>query len=120
VTGSVVDPSDPKVIYISTAGGGAWKTKDGGLTWLPLFDFADPNAPLRGGAIAMDPDDPRVLVYGSGEANNSGDSYAGTGVYISMDSGKTWASVTDATSATSINIAASNNSGQGYTGLTFP
>src|SRR5205807_5332039 len=42
VTGIAVDPSEPNgnVIYISTAGGGAWKTKNGGRTWLPLFDFA--------------------------------------------------------------------------------
>ena len=38
VTGIVTDPQDPKVIYIATAGGGAWKTIDGGQTWRPLFD----------------------------------------------------------------------------------
>jgi autotransporter-associated beta strand protein len=38
VTGVVTDPFDPNVIYISTAGGGAWKTIDGGQTWRPLFD----------------------------------------------------------------------------------
>jgi autotransporter-associated beta strand protein len=41
VTGVAVDPTDPNVIYISTAGGGAWKTKDGGLTWTQLFDAVD-------------------------------------------------------------------------------
>src|SRR5206468_2265857 len=30
VTGSVVDPRDTNIIYIATAGGGAWKTIDGG------------------------------------------------------------------------------------------
>lgn len=38
VTGVAVDPTDERVIYIATAGGGAWKTKDGGQSWLPLFD----------------------------------------------------------------------------------
>ena len=30
ITGTAVDPTDDNVIYVSTAGGGAWKTKDGG------------------------------------------------------------------------------------------
>ena len=42
VTGSItsiaVDPTDPNTIYIGTAGGGAWKTINGGETWQPLFD----------------------------------------------------------------------------------
>ncbi len=39
VTGVVADPSDPNVIYAATAAGGVWKTKNGGQTWLPLFDL---------------------------------------------------------------------------------
>ena len=38
VTGIAVDPTDANTIYISTAGGGAWKTIDDGKTWHPLFD----------------------------------------------------------------------------------
>jgi len=38
VTGVVIDPSDPNVMYISTAGGGAWKTRNSGQSWSPLFD----------------------------------------------------------------------------------
>src|SRR5262249_51492856 len=40
VTGVVADPSDPNVIYLTSAGGGAWKTTNGGHTWVPLFDSA--------------------------------------------------------------------------------
>ncbi|MFO0936555.1 MAG: autotransporter-associated beta strand repeat-containing protein, partial [Gemmataceae bacterium] len=95
VTGVAVDPSDSKVIYVSTAGGGAWKTKDGGLTWLPLFDASiDPKAVMWGGAIAVAPSDPRVIYFGTGEDNGSGDSYAGSGVYKSTDSGLTWTLMT--------------------------
>jgi autotransporter-associated beta strand protein len=84
----------PNVNYNSTAGGGAWKTMDGGHTWLPLFDLGSPTAPLRGGAIALNPADPTNVFYGTGESNNSGDSYAGTGVYESTDSGRTWTLIT--------------------------
>ena len=55
-TGVAVDPSDPNVIYIATAGGGAWKTINGGQTWLPIFDAS---YGLHGGAIAVAPSDPR-------------------------------------------------------------
>ena len=87
VTGVAVDPSDPNVIYISTAGGGAWKTKNGGKTWNPLFDNT---AAMFSGAIAIAPNNPRVIYLGTGETNNSGDSFYGSGVYKSIDSGRTW------------------------------
>jgi autotransporter-associated beta strand protein len=38
VTGVVANPLDPNIIYISTAGGGAWKTIDGGKSWHQIFD----------------------------------------------------------------------------------
>ena len=38
VTSIVTDPNDPNIIYIATAGGGAWKTINNGQTWTPLFD----------------------------------------------------------------------------------
>src|SRR5262249_38761497 len=91
MTGIAVDPSDPNVIYVATAGGGAWKTINGGQTWQPIFDAT---YALNGGAIAVAPSDPRVIYYGTGEVSNSLDSFAGTGVYRSTDSGKTWTLLT--------------------------
>jgi hypothetical protein len=38
---ALADVPDGNVIYVSTAGSGAWKTKDGGLTWLPMEPAAD-------------------------------------------------------------------------------
>ena len=38
VTGIATDPSDANVIYVAAAGGGVWRTKDGGQTWQPLID----------------------------------------------------------------------------------
>ena len=187
VTGSVADPRDPNIIYVATAGGGAWKTIDGGKTWRPIFDAipevqaitvnttgdftltfdgvttgalngssatlaADITSALNGlssirdnggyvtvtqslnvyrvtfggtligidvdrisatpvagtvavsvleqgrnpnfamfiGAIAMDPNNSNTIYLGTGETNNSADSYYGTGIYVSHDAGATW------------------------------
>lgn len=100
VTSIVADPTDENVIYVATAGGGAWKTKNGGLTWLPLFDSTvDASAFMFGGSIAVSPTDSRVVYFATGESNggnNDGpisgpnDNFAGTGLYRSSDQGQTW------------------------------
>ena len=38
VSAIAVNPANPNIIYIGTAGGGAWRSDDGGATWVPLFD----------------------------------------------------------------------------------
>jgi autotransporter-associated beta strand protein len=88
VAGLAVDPTDPNVVYLAAAGGGAWKTYNSGQTWLPLFD--DQGSPIFGGAVAVAPSDPRVVYFGTGEADNAGDDYYGSGVWMSADSGHTW------------------------------
>ena len=204
VTSVVVDPTDANVMYITTAGGNAWRTFDGGVTWRPLME-ARPNiqdlditgtgnftltltvndpvlgtltgttatityssdpltlqaniqnalntlltqAPLSNvggvasvvhtggttfrvtfggnlissnidpltisgggtvtvvqaggfmstppfvGAIAINPGSPNQLFVAGGEANNSADSFYGTGIYRSNDYGNTWTLVTN-------------------------
>src|SRR5262249_11065051 len=92
VTGIAVDTMDPthQTIYLATAGGGAWKTVNGGQSWLPLFDGN--GTVLFTGAIAVtDTGGQNPIIYlGTGEAHNSTDSFAGTGVYTSADGGHTW------------------------------
>jgi autotransporter-associated beta strand protein len=97
VTGVAVDPTDPQTIFLSTAGGGAWKTSNGGQTWLPLFDNGPNSPPMFAGAIAVDPANPLHVYLGTGEANNSTDSYYGTGVYESTDGGRNWKLLTGVT-----------------------
>jgi sugar lactone lactonase YvrE len=69
--------------FAGTADGGVWRSTDSGQHWTPLTD-ALPT--LSTGALAVDPADGSLWV-GTGEANVSQDSYAGTGVYRSADDG---------------------------------
>lgn len=77
--------------FAGTADGGVWKSSDQGGTWTPVFDSMPT---LSIGALAVDPADGSLWV-GTGEANVSQDSYAGTGVYRSTDDGATWTRVGD-------------------------
>ena len=72
--------------FAGTADGGVWMSSNQGTTWTPTFDSMPS---LAIGALAVDPTDGSLWV-GTGEANVSQDSYAGTGVYRSADDGATW------------------------------
>ncbi len=74
LVGVAPDPTNPNIIYIAAAGGGVWKTTDGGTTWAPLTDG---QATLFMGAIAVAPSNANVIYAGTGESNNSGDSSPG-------------------------------------------
>lgn len=96
ITGLSADPRDPNVIYAASAGGGVWKTINGGTTWNPLTDFVTDGTPARNpipefmGAVAVAPSNSQVVYAGTGEADNSGDSYYGEGILVSRDGGATW------------------------------
>jgi photosystem II stability/assembly factor-like uncharacterized protein len=87
IAGIAADPSTANTLYVAPAGGGVWKTTDGGGTWNPL---TDPQSTLSMGAIAVAPSNPLVIYAGTGEANNSVDSNFGRGVLVSTDGGSTW------------------------------
>src|SRR6185503_14922089 len=65
-------------VYLGTAQGGVWRSLDGGTTWASIFDAAQS---LSIGALALAPSDPTKLYVGTGEGNNSADSFFGVGVY---------------------------------------
>jgi hypothetical protein len=88
MTGIAPHPTIANTIYICAAGGGVWKTADGGTSWTPLTD-GQPT--LAMGAIALAPSNPSVIYAGTGEANFSGDSMYGRGILKSVDAGATWA-----------------------------
>src|SRR5579859_6224700 len=88
VTAIAVDPRNTNVVYLGGAEGGVWKTTDGGINWLPLTD-SQPS--LAVGSITLDPSAPDTIYVGTGEANETGDSYFGAGILKSSDGGATWA-----------------------------
>jgi photosystem II stability/assembly factor-like uncharacterized protein len=79
--------SNPDIMYVGTASGGAWKTTDGGMMWKPIFEHV---GPMSIGAIAVAQSDPSIVWIGSGEANNRQSSSWGSGVFKSTDAGATW------------------------------
>src|SRR5579859_485169 len=38
ITAIAADPGNANIIYIGSAGGGVWKTQDGGADWSPMTD----------------------------------------------------------------------------------
>src|ERR671924_806979 len=80
----------PDTYYFGAVAGGMWKTTDGGANWIPLFD----KQPISSiGAIAVASSDHNVIYAGTGEAAIRGNTTYGTGVFKSVDGGKTWENV---------------------------
>lgn len=86
VTDVDVNPSDPTEMYVAYASGGLWYSKNNGTRFSPVFDH---QASMTIGDIAVDWIK-NIVWVGTGEANSSRSSYAGTGMYRSADGGKTW------------------------------
>jgi hypothetical protein len=83
--------------FAGTADGGVWRSYDQGQHWTPVFDSMPS---LSIGALAVDPVT-HALWVGTGEANQSSDSYAGTGVYESTNDGQSFQAVGLTTGGTS-------------------
>lgn len=86
VTDLAVDPKDPSHFYVAYASGGLWETKNGGVTYQPLFDD---QMVMSIGDIAVNWKTKTIYV-GTGENNSSRSSYSGVGVFKSTNNGKTW------------------------------
>jgi len=106
-TALTIDPkSKPQecTLYVGAAGGGVWRTKNA-LAQNPAWKQISAAIPTNAiGSIAVDPNDPtgRTVYVGTGEANASGDSEAGLGLYKSTDDGTHWSRVAGS-------VAAANN-----------
>jgi photosystem II stability/assembly factor-like uncharacterized protein len=92
--GRVVDihgpASQPDSLVVAFASGGLWRTDNRGGSWTPLFDK---ESAMTIGALALADGEGKTIYLGSGEANSSRTSYAGTGMFKSSDSGKTWKNI---------------------------
>ena len=107
VTGRVsalaLDPADPSGnhLYIGTTGGGVWVAQNAAVTnaadvvFTPLTDAVgalstafDPSISI--GAVTVQPGGTGVVLAGTGDPNDSLDSYYGAGILRSADGGNTW------------------------------
>lgn len=80
VVAVAIDPLNPKTLYAGTAGGGVFKSTDGGMSWSPT---SLTNVGVSALAIAprTDPADPAILFA----STDGGD------VFKSIDGGASWA-----------------------------
>src|SRR3954449_13291127 len=98
VTALTVDPKcKPQdcTLYVAAAGGGVWRSKNALVahpSWKQISDGIPTSAI---GSIAVDPNDAtgKTIYVGTGEANGSGDSEAGLGLYKTTDDGAHWSLV---------------------------
>ncbi|MEA2446639.1 MAG: hypothetical protein QOK47_276, partial [Actinomycetota bacterium] len=85
-----VDVDRPDTIYVASASGGVWMSRDAGDSYKPIWPK---NRVQSMGALVMGQDG--TLWAATGETNPGGGSltYGGDGIYMSTDRGKTWTNV---------------------------
>jgi len=91
-----VDPSDEtmRTIYGASAGGGVWKTEDGGGQWRHLTESLPV---LSTTTIAGSPADPNILYVGTGEGFGASTepNILGSGMWKSVDAGESWSQLSN-------------------------
>ncbi|HET9288403.1 MAG TPA: hypothetical protein VFO26_12690 [Gaiella sp.] len=112
--GSTCKPGNCR-LWAGAAGGGIWTTKNA-LTGQPNWEFVSGSFGIQAvSSITIDPNDPsgNTVWVGTGEANASGDSAAGVGIYKTTNGGASWtgplgANVFDARAVGSIEVVPGN------------
>ncbi|HEY5036618.1 MAG TPA: hypothetical protein VII74_05755 [Chthoniobacterales bacterium] len=106
----IVSPKDSNIVYAAVPGPlwsdspdrGLYKTTDGGKTWNLVLK--GPNLSTGASTIAMDPNNPDVLLCGLWDFRRKGwtfrsggdgpQAFSGSGLFRSADGGKTWNEIT--------------------------
>ena len=77
----------PNLFYFGAAGGGIWKTENGGETYENISDGYFGGSI---GSISVSKSDTNVIYVGGGEVTVRGNVSSGYGIWKSLDAGKTW------------------------------
>lgn len=91
MSGRIIDlethPTNARIIYAGAAGGGVWKSNDGGATFISIFDDHAQSI----GVVTLDPSNPDNNIWvGTGEIWTRNSVSIGDGLYKSTDGGKNW------------------------------
>ena len=78
--------SAPRFLWVGSAGGGVWKSRDGGVTFKSVFDKYTQSI----GSLAIDQARPDTVWVGTGEVWVRNSVGVGDGVYRTTDGGDTW------------------------------
>jgi hypothetical protein len=73
-------------LFVGTAGGGIWKSMNGGISFSPIFDKYCQSI----GALAIDPNASKTIYAATGESNMRNSVSIGDGMYKSTDAGSNW------------------------------
>ncbi|MGQ9496337.1 MAG: WD40/YVTN/BNR-like repeat-containing protein [Thermoanaerobaculaceae bacterium] len=80
-------PGNPGLIFVGAATGGVWRSKDGGLTFQPVFDQ---EKVASVGALAIASHNTDIIWVGTGEGNPRNSASVGYGVWLSRDGGESF------------------------------
>ncbi len=81
--------NDAGLLYVGSAGGGLWKSTNGGTTFKPVFDKYTQSI----GSVTIDQNHPDTVWVGTGECWVRNSVSVGTGIYKSTDGGDSWKSM---------------------------
>ncbi|HLT49407.1 MAG TPA: hypothetical protein VKZ90_03075, partial [Aequorivita sp.] len=109
-------PTNARIIYMGAAGGGVWKSGDGGATFAPIFDEHAQSI----GVVKLDPKNPDEVIWvGTGETWTRNSVSVGNGLFKSTDGGNNWKEIPGFENSERISsiVINPNNSDEVYVGV---